>query len=136
MLRFRLRRGWPGKIFLTPLCPRAPYVELTGDSVRIRMGMLGGADIPLTGISRVGRMSWPWWGGLGVRIGGRGLVAYIARSGPAALIDLSPPRQVRMPLPWTAQRIAVAVDDLDGFLAALAAQKIVVDAEREDPAPE
>ena len=32
MLRFPLRRGWPGRIFLAPLCPRQPYVELTGDA--------------------------------------------------------------------------------------------------------
>jgi hypothetical protein len=131
MLRFPLRRGWPGRIFLAPLCPRQPYVELTGDAVRVRMGGLGKADVPLPAIARVGRMNWPWWGGLGVRLGGGGLVAYIARSGPAALFDLAEPTKVRMPLPWTTQRIAIAVDDLEGFLAALAAQRIVIDADRE-----
>lgn len=127
MLRFPLRRGWPGKIFLAPLCPRRPYAELTGDSVTVRMGGLGRADIPLTTIARVGRMSWPWWGGIGVRIGGRGLVAYVARSGPAALLVLAEPHKVRVPLPWRAERVAIAVEDIDGFLAALAAQRVVID---------
>jgi hypothetical protein len=127
IVRFPLRRGVPGRIFLAPLCPRQPYVELTGDSVRVRMGALGGADLPLEKISRVGRMSWPWWGGLGVRLGGKGLVAYVAQSGPTAVIDLSEPTKVWMPLPWTSRRVAIAVEDLEGFLASLAAQKVIVD---------
>ena len=42
------------------------------------MGLLGGADLPLERIAAIGTMSWPWWGGLGVRIA-RGLVAFVAR---------------------------------------------------------
>lgn len=73
-------------------------------------------------------MGWP-----GRAPGGKGLVADIGQSGPAALLDLSEPIKVRMPLPWTSQRIAVAVEDLEGFLAGLAAQKVIIDSELEDP---
>lgn len=90
--------------------------------VQVRMGGLGGATIDVTNVASLSRMNWPWWGGLGARLG-RKLVAFTTAWGTVAVIELVEPIQVRAPLRWTASRIVVSVDDLDGFLAAVAQER-------------
>lgn len=113
--------GW-GRLFTVLLAPRGGHVELTPDTLRVTVGVMGSARVPVAGIARISRMDWrPVWG-LGVRIG-RGLVAYVLRSGPSVLIELEEPISVRAPLPWRTQKVVVRVDDVDGLMAALAAAR-------------
>jgi hypothetical protein len=92
--------------------------ELDGATLTIGMGAVGGGRIPVRLISGIGTMRWPWWGGVGVRIA-QGLTAFAARSGPAVMIDLSEPVSVRAPLPWKTRRVAIVVDDIEGFTQAI-----------------
>lgn len=87
--------------------------------LRLRMGLAGRADVPLEQIAAIGRLDWPWWGGVRVRIA-RGTVAFVADSGPAAELELSEPLRVLTPLPWRARRLVVATEDVEGFIMALA----------------
>jgi hypothetical protein len=64
-------------------------------------------------------MRWPAWAGLGVRIA-RGLVAFVGASGPAAVVELTEPTEVRAPLKWEATRIAIGAEDVEGLVAAIA----------------
>jgi hypothetical protein len=105
--------------FLVPLAPGRPAAAIEDGRLLVRMGLLGSADIPLERIARVGTMHWPWWGGVGVRIA-RGLVAFVGASGPAAVLELTEPVAVRAPLTWSASRVAIGVEDLEGFVAAIA----------------
>jgi hypothetical protein len=105
--------------FLVPLAPGQPAAEVDDERVTVRMGLLGRADVPIRLIAGVGTMSWPWWGGVGVRIA-RGLVAFVGASGPAAVLELSEPVAVRAPLRWRARRIAIGAEDVDGLVAAIA----------------
>lgn len=93
-------------------------VELDATRLRIGMGVLGAATVPLERIGSVGTMRWPWWAGLGVRIA-RGLTAFVGSSGTAVVIDLTEPLRVRAPLPWTTQKIAVAVEDPEALIEAI-----------------
>ncbi len=104
-------------------------VEITGDLVRIRMGLLGRADVPVRSVERLSRMTWPWWGGIGVRLGRR-LVAYTTAWGDAAVMELDHPIAVRAPLKWHTPRIVVGVEDVDGFLRAVAHARARADVER------
>ena len=106
-------------VFLVPLAPGLPTAAIEDGWLRLRMGWLGRADIPLERIASIGTMHWPWWGGVGARIA-RGLVAFVGASGPAAVLELTEPTEVRAPLKWTASRVAVGAEDLEGFVAALA----------------
>jgi hypothetical protein len=92
--------------------------ELSADTLRLRMGAMGGGSVPLERITGVGTMRWPWWGGLGVRIA-RGLTAFIGSSGDAVLLELSEPVTVRAPLPWKTRRIAIAAEDVAGLIEAI-----------------
>ena len=83
------------------------------------MGWIGGASIPLEAIDRVGSMDWPWWGGVGARLG-RGFVAFVASGGQAATIDLVTPLKIRAPLGWTTSHVVIGVEDVEGFIQAVA----------------
>ena len=119
MQRFPIRRSPWALPFLAPLAARRPYAEVGDGRVVVSMGALGHADIPVSLIDRVGTMSWPWWGGVGARIA-RGLVAFVGASGGTlVLIELSGPLRVRAPLGWTARKIAVGAEDVEGRVAAI-----------------
>jgi hypothetical protein len=93
-------------------------VEVTREAVVVRMGLLGSAVVPLAAIDRVGTMPWPWWGGVGARLG-HGLVAFVAGSGESAVLELREEVAVRAPLRWRTRRVVVGPKDLGGFLLAL-----------------
>ena len=131
MERFRMARSGATR-FLWPLVRGDQHAEVGEGQVRLRYGNLGGFAIPIGSIDRLGRIRWPWWSGLGVRIGFK-LVAYVGRSVDLALIELHEPAKVRMPFPWTTTRIAVGVEDIDGFLQIIATARARFDLERPPP---
>ena len=103
--------------------------EIEDGRVRVAMGWLGRAEIDAGNVARLSRMRWPWWGGIGVRLG-RGMVAYTTAWGDAAVIELIEPISVRAPLRWTTARVIVGVVDVEGFLRAVAHARV-----RGDPDP-
>jgi len=109
-------------VFLGPFGSARPLAELHHDHLRLRMGAMGGGRIPLERVTGIGTMRWPWWGGLGVRIA-RGLTAFVGASGPAAVLELSEPVSVRAPLPWRTAKVAIAAEDVDGLVEAIAAAR-------------
>ncbi|MEZ0285580.1 MAG: hypothetical protein ACAH79_10155 [Thermoleophilia bacterium] len=119
MQTFPIRRSRWGLLFLVPRSPERRQATIDGGRLALRMGILGRADVPIDRIASVGTMLWPWWAGLGVRIA-RGLVAFVGASGPAAVLELTEPTEVRAPLKWTATRIAVGAEDVEGLIAAIA----------------
>ena len=119
MQTFPIRRSRWGLLFLVPRLPERRQATIDGGRLALRMGILGRADVPIDRIASVGTMLWPWWAGLGVRIA-RGLIAFVGASGPAAVLELTEPTEVRTPLKWSATRIAVGAEDVQGFVAAIA----------------
>lgn len=122
MERFPLRRAKWAAPFIAPFAPGRHEAVIDAGEVRVKMGWLGSATIPLEQVAAVGRMRWPWWGGVGVRIA-RSTVAFVGDSGDAASIELTEPLSVRAPLRWRARRIVIAVEDVDGFVERLAAAR-------------
>jgi hypothetical protein len=116
---FPLRRAWWALPFVLPLSPARTAAVLTDDAVSIRMGLLGRAEIPLRLVDRIGTARWPWWAGVGVRLV-RGTVAFVPDSGTVAQVELSEQLKVRAPLPWRVTRVLVAVEDVPGFIEAVA----------------
>lgn len=119
--RFPLRRCWATR-FLWPMVRGQVAAEVGDGQVRIRMGALGRVVVDVSAIASLSRMNWPWWGGLGARLG-RKMVAYTAAWGPAAIIELVEPVDARAPLKWKANRVVIGVEDVDGFLDAIAAER-------------
>jgi hypothetical protein len=119
---FPLRRGWAARLLIAPMAPGPWSAEIDRETLSVALGWLGRAQIPLRLVTRVSRLAWPWWAGIGVRLG-RGLVAFVPASGPAALVELEEPIAVRAPLRWRTRRIAIAVEDVDGLIEAIAAAR-------------
>jgi hypothetical protein len=105
-----------------PLSLGRPYAEVGDGAVRVRMGLMGGADIPVARIAGIGTMAWPWWGGVGARIA-RGMVAFLGASGTIVVLELTEPVPVRAPLSWKARSVGVGVEDVSGFITAVAAER-------------
>ena len=105
-----------------------PTAEISDGRVRVAMGWLGRAEFDAGNVARLSRMRWPWWGGIGVRLGRR-MVAYTASWGDAAVIELIEPVNVRAPLRWTTSRVIVGVEDVDDFLRAVAHARVRNDLE-------
>lgn len=126
---FPLRRSRWGWIFVRPLAWGRIAATIDSEGVTVRIGALGGGTIPLRVIDRIGRMDWPWWGGLGVRLG-RGIIAFVPAGGECALLELSEPVKLRAPLPWRTQKVVIAAAELEEFIDALAAARREVDSIR------
>jgi len=125
--RFAFRRCWATRL-LWPMVRHDPAAEISDGRVRVAMGWLGHAEIDAGNVARLSRMRWPWWGGIGVRIG-RGMVAYTAAWGDAAVIELVEPINVRAPLRWKTARVIVGVLDVDDFLREVAHARVRSDPE-------
>ncbi len=125
MRRYPLRRSRWALPFLWPLSAGRPYAEVGDGEVRVRMGWLGRADVPVERIASIGTMTWPWWGGVGARIA-RGMVAFLAASGTVVVIELTEPTSVRAPLGWKAGSIGIGAEDVNGFITAVAAEREAV----------
>jgi hypothetical protein len=119
MERFAMPRSRWAVVFIGLLAPRGGVVELGGGELRISVGLMGSARIPVERIERVSRMEWPGFAGLGVRIG-RGLVAFVLRSGSCVVIETDREVSVRAPLPWRTRKILVRVEDPPELMAAIA----------------
>ena len=106
-------------VFTGLLAPRGGQVTVDAAELRIAVGLMGSARIPVDRIARVSQMTWPGYGGLGVRIG-RGLVAFVLRSGPCVVVEVDGEIGVRAPLPWKTAKILVRVEDPGDLMAAIA----------------
>ncbi len=124
-----MRRCWATRL-LWPLMRGPIAAEITDEVVRVRLGILGRAEIPVALVDRLSTMRWPWWGGLGVRLAPR-LVAFATAWGPSALLELSEPVAVRTPFRWSTRRVVISVDDVEGFLRAVAHARAAAGAQRE-----
>lgn len=127
MERFPIRRSRWALPFLLPLSLGRPYAEVGEGEVRVRMGLIGRADVPVGTIASIGTMTWPWWGGVGARIA-RGMVAFLGASGAVVVLDLTEQVKVRAPLSWRARSIGVGVEDVSGFITAVAAEREAAEA--------
>ncbi len=121
MTRFPLRRCRATRL-LWPMVRGEKAAEVGEGRVRIQLGVLGRADIDVQQIARLSTMHWPWWGGIGARLG-RQMVAYTLAWGDVAVIELREPLDVCAPLRWRAARIIVGVADPTAFLDAIAAER-------------
>ncbi len=128
--RFALRRCWATPL-LWPMLRREPFAEVGDGLVRVDMGWLGRAELNADDVARLSRMRWPWWAGIGVRLG-RKMVAYTTSWGDAAVIELTHPVDVRAPLRWTTARVIVGVVDVDEFLRAVAHVRVRREADAPD----
>lgn len=90
-----IARPWQGLFRLFGFSPDRAYAELNEHGLRLRFGT---ADerIPLAEIAGVARRRWPWYYGLGAKIGPDGGVSYVGSPDGVVRIDFTKPRPMNV----------------------------------------
>ena len=100
---------------------RSSYVELEDDALVFRFGTAH-ERVPLSAVAGVGRTRWPFYYGLGAKLGPDEGVAYVGSMKDVVRVDLRAPQPMNVWGPFAraaARNVIVSVEDGDGFIAAL-----------------
>ena len=100
------------------------YVELDDVGLTVRFGTAH-ERIPLAAIRSVSRLRWPFYYGLGAKLGPGGTVAYVGSFAGVVRIDFADTRPMNVWGPFergAATGVIVSVADADAFIAALQAR--------------
>lgn len=116
--RFAMARG-ALRPLLTLFGGRAEraFVEVFPDSVTFRFGFFVEV-IARSEIIDVSPATWPWWGGVGWRLGPR-CIALISARRNVVCVTLREERRTVLLFPWRYRRLFVSLEDTAGFIAAL-----------------
>jgi hypothetical protein len=98
--------------------PESSYVDVADGKLDVRMGFWFHEEIPIADVKHIAPSDWPWWGGLGVKLIPHGVGVVGALEG-VVLIELAAKRKMRVLFPVEADRIAVSIEDREGFLGEL-----------------
>jgi hypothetical protein len=116
----RIARHWLPLLASLGGRPSGSWVDVGGDIVRCRFGLLFDETIPREQIAGTGETSWPLMGGVGWRIARHGTVGLIGARKGLVELRLVEPRRVRVAgIPVRCRRIIVSVCDPLSFLADL-----------------
>jgi hypothetical protein len=118
-MRVPIRFGrWKPLFTALGLTPSRSYVELAGDTVRVRMGWGFDGTFPRASIRRASRRpDAPW--SIGVH-GWRGSWIVNGAAGPLVELALEPPAPARtVGIRLEVHTLSVSVDDPDGLIALL-----------------
>jgi hypothetical protein len=117
----KIGKGWRTAFRLFGFSPETSYVELEDGAVRFRFGT---ADerVPLGDIEAVSRRRWPFYFGLGPKLGPAGGVAYVGDTDGVVEVRLKRPRRMNVWGPFRrgdARAVTVSLEDSDAFVADL-----------------
>ena len=100
------------------------FVEIDGDHLRARFGWLFDYTFPVDQVEEAGRVTWPWYLGLGWRTTLRGRIGLIGTYRNVVEIRFRTRYRINMVIPWLAcDRLAVSLEEPDAFLQALEAAR-------------
>ena len=97
--------------------PGNSYVELTDGDVLFRFGLLLRRQVPRSDIESAQIRAWPLWYGVGWRSNLRGVIGLIGSYRDVVEVKLK--TRTRAWAVFPCDRIAVSLEDPNGFLAAL-----------------
>jgi hypothetical protein len=116
--QIKISRPWQGLFSLFGFSVDGSYVELDGQSLRLVFGTAN-ERIPLVEITGVRRRGWPFYFGLGPKIGPSGGVSYVGSPEGVVQIDFVRPRPMNVWGPFGNSRARCAVvslEDADRFI--------------------
>jgi hypothetical protein len=98
------------------------FVDLdpSAGTLRVKQGIWFDETFPLREVADAELSSWPWYGGLGVKLGpGMDTVGVVLSSEGVVAIRFAAPQRMRVL--WTVNRttLRVSLEDPDGFIRAL-----------------
>lgn len=121
-MRFSIRIDpvWRPLMLVGGASPTNSYVELEGDQLALRFGVLFSQRMPVSDVASAAGRSWAWWQGYGVRAWGDQL-GLIGSAENVVELTLREPKRVSIgfvPWPFGVRRIAVSLEDPQGFMDA------------------
>jgi len=118
-MRYAIRRDLLWSPFLVPFggTARRSFVEVEPGRVRFCFGWGFDQTIGREQIVDAYRTGWPLIGGIGWRIGGSRVGLIGSRTGVVVVVLREPCRARVVGLPYRFRRIAVSLEDPEGFLA-------------------
>ncbi|RYE82421.1 MAG: hypothetical protein EOO75_20725 [Myxococcales bacterium] len=94
------------------------HATIADGELEVQMGTWLHERIPLTEITRLSPATWPWWGGMGIKLAQHG-VGLIGAFEGIVNVQLQAPRKVRVVLDADCSQVWLSLDDPDGFLREL-----------------
>lgn len=95
------------------------YLEVDKETLHVRMGRWFDEKIPVARIKALAPSDWPWWGGLGVKLGHHG-VGVVGSTDHIVNLKFTEELKVRVLVEVGVEQMWVSLEDRDGFLRALA----------------
>lgn len=114
---------------LLDISPATAYIEVTEDSLKIKLGRLYEETLPLSNFGRASLSTWDWFSGLGLRTDFQGTVAPITSFERVVSIPLIQSKTLFLPIlgmlgvQVPCKRLVVSLVEPDNFLIAFNANK-------------
>lgn len=93
--------------------------------IEVEFGVLFRGRFPLEQVEHIGHDAWPWWGGLGVRLGTRGRAYVLGSSQGVVRLHFTRPQRVYAPIPWRCSELYLSLHDPGGFIATVQAEALM-----------
>jgi hypothetical protein len=122
---FSFSSTWRPLFALFGFRPGSSVVELGPDALHFRFGTAF-ESVPFDQIAGVSRRRWPFYYGLGAKLGPDGGVSWVASSEGVVRVDFVSPRPLNVWGPFRradARCVIVSLEDPDGFIVALEAAR-------------
>lgn len=122
-MRFAIRiaTAWRPLFALFGFRPESSYVELDDQSLVVSFGTAK-ESIPLQKIAGASRRNWPFFYGLGPKLGPKGGVSYVGSTSDVVEIRLAEPCELNVWGPFrrkNARCVTVSIENADAFVDAL-----------------
>jgi hypothetical protein len=123
-MRFPIRISAPWKPVLTVLGMSAKRsfvdVDVRAGTMRVKCGVWFDETLSLAAITRVEPSSWPWYGGLGVKLGPTGnAVSVVGSLDGVVAIHFAEPQRMRVLITVNRPELRISLEDPEGFMRAI-----------------
>lgn len=122
-MRFAIRRsGALGPLFtVLGMSGKSSFVDVDAErgTFRVKGGIWFDETFALDEVESVSPSTWPWWGGLGVKLGPGNSVGVVVSGEGVVAIRFRRPQPMRVLLVVDRPELRVSLQDPDGFMREL-----------------
>jgi hypothetical protein len=120
-MRFPIRISPPWKPLLSVLgmSAKGSYVDVDVDAgtMRVKCGVWFDESLPLAAITHVEPSSWPWYGGLGVKLGPtKHAVSVVGSLDGVVAIHFAEPQRMHVLVVVNRPELRISLEDPEGFM--------------------
>lgn len=129
-MRFQIRvsGAWRGVLAVLGMRPSSCFVDLDPErgTIHVKGGIWFDETLPIAEIAAVSPSTWPWYGGLGVKLGPGDAVSVVGSTEGVVAIRFRSPQPMRAVFSVRRPELRVSLEDPEGFMAAVRAAEPLV----------